>query len=92
MLHFSKSVSMKKLIHISDGLRVSKFSSNLNLWVNCSFNVKKAGLQKWKNIARQEKTLMFNLFKHWMFRQLESYVLLNTYATRIPEMLGHFLI
>ncbi len=37
MLNFSKSILMKKLIYILDSLRVRKFSSNLNFWVNFSF-------------------------------------------------------
>ncbi len=38
MLNFSKSVLMKKLIYILDGLRVSNFSADFHFWVNYSFN------------------------------------------------------
>ncbi len=37
MLHFSKSVQMNELIHILDGLKVSKSSTNVHFGVNFSF-------------------------------------------------------
>ncbi len=71
MLNFSKSVLIKKLFYILDGLRVSNFKENLNLGWNIpkfSFFSKPRRFEGAKRSKMLLRDVTFSKGKHFMWR------------------------
>ncbi len=72
MLNFSKSVLIKKLFYILDGLRVSNFKENVNSWVKYSqgffFFSKPRRFEGAKRSKMLLRDVTFSKGKHFMWR------------------------